>query len=162
MTERNRSVPPDVARDEKLRVIAHVFGDAVAARLRSATPAAVPASKDASQLAWQTNRLIRHLRDRASPPGAKSKTSLPEGAVKTAAQAHAPHSSQSNAREEAVAPGRRPVHIPALAIGEDLAGEHPAVIAHVLRSEPQHVRVSVLRALPGNVSRAVMRRLRNV
>jgi flagellar motor switch protein FliG len=51
--------------------------------------------------------------------------------------------------------------MPVLAAGEDLAAEHPAVIAYLLKSEDQQVRVSVLRALPGQVARAVMRRLRS-
>jgi flagellar motor switch protein FliG len=47
-----------------------------------------------------------------------------------------------------------------LAAGEDLAAEHPAVIAHLLRDAPQQMRVAILRALPGQLARAVMRRLK--
>lgn len=44
--------------------------------------------------------------------------------------------------------------------GNALAGEHPAVIAHVLRTRPRAVQLRVLRALPGSVARAVMRFLK--
>jgi flagellar motor switch protein FliG len=55
---------------------------------------------------------------------------------------------------------RLPGKMPTLAAGEDLAREHPAVIAHILRPEAQDVRVAVLRALPGQLARDVMRRLK--
>lgn len=137
-------------REEKLQAIAAVFGEAVAARLampRAAEALRRPVSPpaDADRVAWQTNRLIQHLRARV--------------VTDEAPQPPAP------ARPTATLPG--PVHrrreitkLPPLMEGEDLAAEHPAVIAHMLRNAPQHMRVAVLRALPGQVARAVMRRLK--
>jgi hypothetical protein len=135
-------------RDEKLRAIAAIFGDAVAARLATGQPGEAsrrhdPAcDADADRVAWQTNRLIQHLR--RSVPG---EAAPPPARHTAAATKHA-----------ARAPER--ARLPTLLDGEDLAVEHPAVIAHMLRDAPQQVRVAVLRALPGQVSRAVMRRLR--
>jgi hypothetical protein len=142
MSERSHTPDPAATpRQEKLQAIAAVFGEAVAARLAGPRPDAplAPQATDPDRLAWQTNRLIRHLRDRVelgSPaPEARSPGPKPPAS-------------------------RRPGQLPALVPGEDLAAEHPAVIAHILRTEPQQVRVAVLRALPGTVARAVMQRLR--
>jgi len=145
-----RQVPPSVsARDEKLRAIATVFGEAVANRISPAAAAHTP-GPDADRLAWQTNRLIRHLRDRTEldPTG--------RGALSTETHSTVPRPPPQPAppRPQQRAP------MPMLVAGEDLAAEHPAVIAHLLKGETQQVRVSVLRALPGQVARAVMRRLR--
>jgi hypothetical protein len=141
---------PANPRDEKLRAIAAIFGDAVAARLATGQPGEAsrrqdPACEaDADRVAWQTNRLIQHLRQ--SVPGADGPPPPPmqNNPVATKRVARAPERAR----------------LPALLDGEDLAVEHPAVIAHMLRDAPQQVRVAVLRALPGQVSRAVMRRLR--
>lgn len=142
-------------RAEKLRAIAAVFGESMAARLdpgRVPPPAGPP---DPARLAWQTNRLIRHLRDRVDPgqvrPGAGTSTDATAGA-----QARPPDPAPPMGHGAATLP--RP--LPFLVAGEDLAAEHPAVIARILRTEPQDIRVSVLRALPGPVARAVIRRLR--
>jgi hypothetical protein len=137
---------PTGARNEKLRAIAAVFGEAMAARLGAGAPGPGQDAPDPARLAWQTNRLIRHLRDRVEDPGP---------AVEDRPAAPPPRA----AREvPAARPGRRA--IPLLVAGEDLGAEHPAVIAHILRGESQALRVSVLRALPGPVARAVIRRLR--
>ncbi|WP_439140587.1 hypothetical protein [Roseicyclus sp.] len=151
MTE-NPLSPNHVAtpREEKLKAIAAIFGDAVAARLGSShagdtTPRNATGAVDADRVAWQTNRLIQHLRQRtATPSGAPS-----NAAPKRPSPASPPQSAKA---------GPRP--LPPLMAGEDLAAEHPAVIAHMLRDAPQEMRVAVLRALPGHVARMVMRRLR--
>jgi hypothetical protein len=136
--------PHGTTRAEKLQAIAAVFGEEVAARLGPRpAPATDPGADDADRLAWQTNRLIRHLRDSVDgPPAAPQPTSPP--AVATPAPAAF----------------QRSRTMPSLAAGEDLAREHPAVIAHMLRPEGQDIRVAVLRALPGQLSREVMRRLK--
>ena len=144
-------IPPRAStnpRDEKLLAIASVFGDAVAARLAKAPPAQPQRRPDgpattADRVAWQTNRLIAHLRARVGPdegrtPPTRSAPAMPRPPIQP----------------------RKAAQIPVLVEGEDLAAEHPAVIAHMLREAPQHMRVAVLRALPGQVARAVMRRLR--
>jgi hypothetical protein len=134
------------ARQDKLAAIAALFGEAVATRLaaetgQGAAAAERPGAGQDDRLAWQTNRLIRHLRERVEP--AQGGRDPDAGAAPAAPPAP-----------------RGPGRIPVLAEGEDLAAEHPAVIAHMLRSESQEVRVAVLRALPGQVARAVMCRLR--
>jgi hypothetical protein len=139
VTELPELADRSAARAEKLRAIAAVFGDAMAARIGAGAAPGPAEAADPARLAWQTNRLIQHLRDRVD--GA-----APDGAAP--AQAAPP---------ERTAAGPR---LPVLAAGEDLAAEHPAVIAHILRGESQEIRVSVLRALPGHVSRAVIQRLR--
>lgn len=153
----DQPIPPRTtvsARDEKLQAIAAVFGDALAARLANA-PQLSPTRRtdspaaDADRVAWQTNRLIQHLRAQVGP----TKRPLPDGAAH-GPQPH-PHSQQ---RPRATAQKAPP--IPALVAGEDLAAEHPAVIAHILRDAPQQIRVAVLRALPGQIARAVIRRLK--
>lgn len=137
-------------RDDKLRAIAHVFGDAVANRIgpTAARPSAEPPDRD--RLAWQTNRLIAHLRDKvdADAKAARTDVGIPTG--------EATHTGAKPAPKD-LARGRR---LPLLIAGDDLAAEHPSVIAHLLKHESQDVRVSVLRALPGQVARAVMQRLR--
>ena len=72
MTDSPRIQPPQgTTRAEKLQAIAAVFGEEVAARLGQVPdPAARPGADDPDRLAWQTNRLIRHLRDRVAMPGA--------------------------------------------------------------------------------------------
>ena len=145
---------PGTARAEKLRAVAAVFGEAMAARLEGGSgggpeTARTAVPPDPQRLAWQTNRLIRHLRDRVDRDPAMTAT----------AQAAAPPDPRAGqGREVRDTGGPRP--LPFLVAGEDLAAEHPAVIAHILRAEPQQIRVSVLRALPGPVSRAVIQRLR--
>jgi hypothetical protein len=135
------------SRDDKLRAIAAVFGEEVAARLGPLPapragdgPAPDPAAEQ-DRLAWQTNRLIRHLRHKVDT--AAPKPEAPGGAM-------TPTSSRPD----------RPRALPRFEAGEDLAHEHPAVIAHMLRHEGQAIRVSVLRALPGQLARDVMRRLK--
>jgi hypothetical protein len=172
MTEQTRTLPTHAARDDKLRAIAQVFGDAVAARIGKVKPADLAGKADTNQLAWQTNRLIRHLRDRVNDEGAFSarvsaKTAAPMSAPASApASAETRHATAAHPHHHSPIPdaqgqGRQRARLPVLVAGEDLAGEHPAVIAHVLRDEPQHIRVSVLRALPGHISRAVITRLRD-
>jgi len=151
MTELTQTPPPADTRDEKLRAIAAVFGEAVAARIGAGGTRAPVAPADPDRLAWQTNRLIRHLREREVAGAA-----APQPAASPAPDAPAP----THARAFASLKGH--ARVPVLVAGEDLAAEHPAVIAHVLKDECQQVRVSVLRALPGHVARAVIRRLRTV
>lgn len=138
--------PADPASDhraEKLHAIAAIFGEAMAARIAAGSGIGKGRPADPDRLAWQTNRLIRHVRDRVDPgPSVPARTDRPErSGLRTD---HPP----------------RVARLPVLVAGEDLAAEHPAVIAHLLKGEPQAIRVSVLRALPGHVSRAVIRRLR--
>lgn len=176
MTDPSRAHPdPAQRRSEKLRAIAAVFGSDVAARIGgggAAHGAALAADRpdpdrpDPDRLAWQTNRLIRHLRDRVGevdPTGAHAANS---GATGAASSDQAPPAAATRPTARVAAqPGappvfRRTARMPTLAAGEDLAQEHPAVIAHVLRGEGQEIRVAVLRALPGTLARDVMRRLK--
>ncbi len=149
MPETTQTPQPADARDEKLRAIAEVFGEAVAARIGAGDFRGSAAPADPDRLAWQTNRLIRHLRDR----GDRGDNILPDAkpAVQPRPDAGAPSGGTAPKAQ---------ARVPVLVAGEDLAAEHPAVIAHVLKTESQQVRVSVLRALPGPVARAVMNRLR--
>jgi hypothetical protein len=146
------------ARDEKLHAIAAMFGPDVAAQVgpapsRGATDPAV----DPDRVAWHQNRLIRHLRDHAPKPGA---------VVRPKAAAIRPDHHDVAATQTRPTPAVVPERAPALqtlahgAGAGELAGEHPAIIAHILKSEPQSVRVSVLKQLPGQTARAVMQRLR--
>lgn len=140
---------PASPREEKLKAIAAVFGEAVAHRLATSAPQTAPrragdAAIDADRVAWQTNRLIQHLRSRTTSASAKAHLPSPEPASLQAPPQHR----------------RQTPRLPPLSAGEDLAGEHPAVIAHMLRDAPQELRVAVLRALPGQIARAVMRRLK--
>lgn len=137
-------------RDEKLQAIAAVFGDAVAARLASPHSAELgrkteATPTDAGRVAWQTNRLIQHMRTRVAAEGALPSASLPNA---------------TSAQKGATGQRRKVAKLPTLAAGEDLSAEHPAVIAHLLRDAPQQMRVAILRALPGQLARAVMRRLK--
>jgi len=142
--------PAATSREEKLQAIAAVFGDAVAARLampRAAEPLRRPETPpaDADRVAWQTNRLIQHLRARVT--GDEAPPPVPPARPASATPGTAPRR-------------REITKLPTLMEGEDLAAEHPAVIAHMLRDAPQQMRVAVLRALPGQVARAVMRRMK--
>lgn len=139
VTELPEPADRSTARAEKLRAIAAVFGDAMATRIGAGAAPGPAEAGDPERLAWQTNRLIRHLRDRVD--GGAAEIPVPE----------------QPAPAKRLAPAR---NLPVLVAGEDLAAEHPAVIAHILRGESQDIRVSVLRALPGHVSRAVIQRLR--
>lgn len=137
-------------REEKLQAIAAIFGEAVAARLGHApepiTNGRKPAAHIAAdRIAWQTNRLIQLLRERSTGPQGVT----PPGRAKPPMTA---------SPQEQRKPGPRA--LPPLVAGEDLAAEHPAVIAHMLRDAPQDVRVAVLRALPGQLARMVMGRMR--
>ncbi|PWK59817.1 hypothetical protein [Roseicyclus mahoneyensis] len=141
MTEASTTPDASATREDKLRAIAALFGEATAQRLGADRTLAAPGAPDADRLAWQTNRLIRHLRDRTGI------ADTPRNPTQPQARATIP-------------PRPAGPRVPVLAAGEDLAAEHPAVIAHILRHETQAIRVSVLRALPGQVARAVMYRLR--
>lgn len=141
MTDASTNPDASATREDKLRAIAAVFGEATAQRLGADRSLAAPGTPDADRLAWQTNRLIRHLRDRTGGEAPRQTQSQPQARVTTRPSPAGPR-------------------IPVLVAGEDLAAEHPAVIAHILRNEAQDIRVSVLRALPGQVARAVMYRLR--
>jgi hypothetical protein len=138
------STPQDnCARDEKLHAIAAVFGPEVAARFRTPNMEAQQAV-DPDRLAWQRSRLIQHLREKS-------------------ATVRKPAPSDDHPDPSADTP---PSPLPALerlriaARLDRLGGEHPAVIAHILKTEPQKTRVAVLRDLPGGLARHVMRRLR--
>jgi hypothetical protein len=156
MTHLTQTPPSTTTRDEKLNAIAAVFGEAMAARIGTGAPPTGAKPADADRLAWQTNRLIQHLRDRVETGDPSPK---PQEAQKPALHDSGRPAARDTA-ERARGPNSPAGRLPVLVQGEDLAAEHPAVIAHVLKSEPQKVRVSVLRALPGHVSRAVIRRLR--
>lgn len=174
MTDPSRAQPdPAQRRSEKLEAIAAVFGTDVAARIGGGGGAARgaalptdrpdPARPDPDRLAWQTNRLIRHLRDRVGEVAPAAAQAAPAGAA--ASVQPRPAAAATSAQRVAAPPGappvfRRTARVPTLAAGEDLAQEHPAVIAHVLRGEGQEIRVAVLRALPGTLARDVMRRLK--
>lgn len=149
MTETRQSPPAITARDEKLRAIATVFGEAVANRISPGAGTSQAPGPDTDRLAWQTNRLIRHLRDRTDLDGPRGASLTPD--------ADRPRPGPATPPAPLHRPRRGPM--PVLVAGEDLAAEHPAVIAHLLKGESQQIRVSVLRALPGQVARAVMRRL---
>lgn len=138
------STPQDNrARDEKLHAIAAVFGPEVAARFRSPNMEAKQ-EVDPKRLAWQRSRLIRHLREK-SAVGRK----------------RGPSEGQPD-RPDDTPPRPLPAleRLRAAARLDRLGGEHPAVIAHILKAEPQKTRVAVLRDLPGGLARHVMRRLR--
>lgn len=145
------------ARDEKLQAIAAMFGPDVAARLGLAAPrAAQEPTADPDRVAWHQNRLIRHLRDHAPKPGtaAASEAVSPIGDTASPPAPVAPRAVPQS-RAATTLPGLGPATDVA-----DLAGEHPAIIAHILRAEPQSVWVSALKRLPGHTARAVMHRLR--
>ena len=148
MTESPRMQPSiGTGKAEKLRAIAAVFGEAVAARLGPVSDLASVTraeADDPDRLSWQTNRLIRHLRDR----------------VETPMSGHSDGASPAGDTPKP-APFRRHPAFPTLAEGEDPSLEHPAVIARMLRSEPHDIRVAMLRALPGQIARDVMRRLKS-
>lgn len=156
MTNLPQTPPSTASRAEKLSAIAAVFGEATAARIGAGALPNGANPADADRLAWQTNRLIQHLRDRVETGGSPSQ---PKDKLKDAMPG-GDRPALQGATERAPTPQGRKAALPVLVAGEDLAAEHPAVIARILQSEPQTVRVSVLRALPGHVSRAVMRRLR--
>ncbi|MEM7722766.1 MAG: hypothetical protein AAF376_10355 [Pseudomonadota bacterium] len=136
-------------RQEKLQTIAALFGSSVADQL-SGGPGPDgpqgPVEVDPDRLAWQRNRLIQHVRRQGSaaarPKPVETTAPLPE-----------------------LQPARQPAAPSALACmrtaaaQSDLSGEHPTVIAHLIRAEPQHIRVAILRQLPGHTARTVMSRL---
>ncbi len=64
MTEASTTPDASATRADKLHAIAALFGEATAQRLGADHSLAGPSAPDADRLAWQTNRLIRHLRDR--------------------------------------------------------------------------------------------------
>lgn len=167
MTELTQSPQTATGREDKLRAIAAVFGDAMAARLGAGNLPMPEDTPGSDRLAWQTNRLIRHLRDRIDGGGLdvalpRSGRAVPDSGVAATAQTRPADGGRGKPGAALrVAAGRAGLsQLPTLIAGEDLAAEHPAVIARILKDEPQEIRVSVLRALPGQVARAVMQRLR--
>jgi len=162
MTEVTQTSTSRTTRAEKLRAIAAVFGEATAARLGAGSGPMQDETPDDDRLAWQKNRLIRHLRDRidAGDPQdepARQRRTDPESVMTGAAGKGQARTGMGRPATTARVGLSR---LPGLIAGEDLAAEHPAVIARILADEPQQIRVSVLRALPGQVARAVMQRLR--
>lgn len=125
-------------RQDKLDAIAAVFGPRVALQF-GAPQRDTPSEVEAARVAWQKNRLIQHIRDRAS---AKPAADFP--ADQTPEKAANRVGVDLTLREHQTA-----------TVGE----EHPAVLAHMLQDADQVTRVAVLRRLPGRVSRDVMRRL---
>lgn len=148
---------PHDPRHEKLKTIAAVFGSDIAARLDASQGDAsgdVPAMDDLDpeRLAWQQNRLIQHVRK-------QGQTSASTAATSTAKR---PTAHPDPIRVDAAPKGAAILtRLQSAAHDNDLSGEHPAVITHLLRAEPQTVRVAVLRRLPGQTARAVMQRLRS-
>lgn len=156
---------PRNPRDEKLQAIMAMLGPEVAARLLHPSKTPHEQSRepiDAERVAWQQNRLIQHLRTRTPAP-------VPLAANEGGYQGDSEKESRNPKAHNDAAPPCVPVQspgpsatLPVLTAADDLAAEHPAVIAQFLRHEPQMTRVSVLRVLPGPVARAVMKRLRDL
>jgi len=130
---------PRSTRDAKLRAIAELFGETVAERLgrdangKSADRAKPPVAEEQSQL-------IAHLHERMKLSEAQHEHPDPVAKPQTTTQA------LDSVRQASSL--------------DSLAGEHPAVIAQLLRSEPQENRVAILRRLPGTTARLVMQRLK--
>lgn len=145
-----------MSRQEKLAAVAAVLGEGVAERLLKEAgvdlppPEKRPSPGDPDKLAWQKNRLIRRLRatpDEAPPTAATKPPSTPPAAPEP---------------QPKLEPVKRAFDLKEAAHdAASLSGEHPVVIAHILKSESQANRVAILRSLPGPTARSVMQRLRN-
>jgi len=134
---RPESNPHDV-RAEKRQAIAAVFGAEVVGKILGqnngkSTPK--PTGKlDPQRLAWQRTRLLERLQQKTGESSVSQDSQHTRAAVLDRLR--------KAAREDG------------------LQGEHPAVIVHVLRHEPQNIRVSILRKLPGTTARMVIQRLK--
>lgn len=134
------AAPQDDRFTRKARVLLDLFGPSGVERLKQA---GLPADLLPETVAQDDNAsdddgreaLLQRLRDRGLLTSNPSRTPKP---------ASEPETSALSAR------------IADNLDGSALEAEHPAVIAHVLQSQPRAVRLRVLRALPGTVARAVM------
>ena len=139
----------------KARVLMDLFGpDGVQRIRRAGVPEGLSTafdklvrSEDCAETdrSMQTN-LIDRFRNLGSPPSDRS------GSENEAASDQPPVLSKPAALLEQISQ-----HL----AQDKLDGEHPAVIALILRSQPRDVQTRVLKALPGSVARAVIRYLRD-
>jgi hypothetical protein len=165
------TVGRDPARREKLAAIRSVFGDETVQRLAHGRPGSSDGdgdgdghTTDPQRLAWQRNRLIQHLRQRSqAAQTAPRAADLPTPASAVPASKPEPQTPRVEFDPVPV----RPQSVSSLLLAHTdhgsvagLEGEHPAVIAQILKTQPQERRVAILRALPGRTARAVMSRLR--
>ncbi|MBF9050968.1 hypothetical protein GTA62_09955 [Roseobacter sp. HKCCD9010] len=112
-------------------------------------------------LAWQRNRLIQRLRERGLLGG---EPSLAEPLSTTATKIDPLATLETKNITKAVNEIRSPMGAESLVARlaanlnrSTIASEHPAVIAHLLKSQNTALRAQILRDLPGPHARAVMR-----
>lgn len=112
-------------------------------------------------LAWQRNRLIQRLRERGLLGGEPSLAEpLSTTATKIDPLATLEAKNITKAVNEIRSPMGAEILVARLAANLDrstLANEHPAIIAHLLKSQNTALRAQILRDLPGPHARAVMR-----
>ncbi len=148
-------------RVQKQRVLAELLGPrglaAMKARgldLHAPDATDANASLDEDAMTWQRNRLLQRLRDSGLLADRQNDIGelLPSPVSQDAVGDGLPPVAD-------IAAGMLSTRIAGLIDPDQLANEHPAVIAHILRDQDRALRVSVLKTLPGYRSRAVMRYL---
>lgn len=140
---------------EKLSALAALLGSDAMERLRAkdtgfSVPDGAEVSANADRVAWQRNRLLARFR-----AGDISRSTNAQETGQPAPY----HATQSN--EDPSSRVSVDSRISATLDLETLAQEHPAVITRVLRKVDREERVALLRAMPGPVARATIRRLRD-
>lgn len=143
-----------VRRAEKLTALAALLGPETMERLRQQDPGfangsvRVTDTSDA-QVARERDRLLDRLR-------ARWPEAAGDGQGRGVADAPVDRAPDGSGMPAAV-----DTRIAAAVDMARLADEHPAVILHVLERMDRKTRVAALRALPGPIARAALRRLRS-
>lgn len=153
-SERQQKSP--TSRQEKLSILSAILGPETLAKLKAehpaeaSAPSTAPTEPDATRAEWHRNRLLERFRTNGSgqvSPKQVGNADLEPDAIRSKpAQADKPLGIEDRLIQTGMP--------------QDLAMEHPAVIAHVLSKMPRGERVHAMKALPGPVARAVLRRLR--
>ncbi|MEJ6390147.1 hypothetical protein [Gymnodinialimonas ulvae] len=152
----DRQNKASTSRQEKLSILSAILGPETLAKLKSEQPADGPASSsevtepDPSRAEWHRNRLLERFRLNAE----ENVPSKDESISDLAGEGVKPNPSQGTKRVTIED------RLSGLGMPSNLALEHPAVIAHLLCKMPRGDRVHAMKALPGPVARAVLRRIR--
>lgn len=144
------------SRQEKLSILSAILGPETLAKLKAEHPAEASAPStaatepDPTRAEWHRNRLLERFRtnfsDQIAPEHVGNAAPEPVAVSPKPAQVDKPLGIEDRLNQ--------------VGTPQDLAMEHPAVIAHILCKMPRGERVHAMKALPGPVARAVLRRLR--
>lgn len=161
MSETPTPAPKEpMSRAEKLSVLSALLGPDALARVRDAQPSAEMSGPtvvvDADRAAWHRNKLLERLRK--SGPASSQKEQVAGTELTSRAAAHNGNTSPQTAL---AASGRSlDMRLAKMSDGANLAQEHPAVIARLIKTLSRNDRVDALKSLPGPVARSIVRRIK--